>query len=253
MTSTAVKMDWFLPTLTVSIFFFSLLWYYEVKIIGGSYRVAFYFAALFGVHAEYVRRQIRQREAILEETGLWMNREVDRVYRGKLDPSGKIFKEYSKLFTNLATLDAQRLAGLTAKQNLLHPNRPFRAEAIKEIVEKLGRDMTFNTNAIEGNPLTAKETSLILSGFSVGRGRKLRDVYDIVGHKKAFDEALELSRKKTDLTMDHLKQLHSMVLFEAKDGGILRSGTRLGGCRGEHHLQFPQLGSAGKPIYCVDD
>jgi Fic family protein len=126
-----------------------------------------------------------------------MNREVDRVYRGNLDPSGKIFKEYSKLFTNLATLDARRLTGLTAKQNLLHPNRPFRAEAIKEIVEKLGRDMTFNTNAIEGNPLTAKETTLILSGFSAGRG-KLRDIYDIVGHKKAFDEALELSRKKTD-------------------------------------------------------
>jgi hypothetical protein len=74
-----------------------------------------------------------------------MNREVDRVYRGNLDPSGKIFKEYSKLFTNLATLDARRLTGLTAKQNLLHPNRPFRAEAIKEIVETLGRDMTFNT------------------------------------------------------------------------------------------------------------
>lgn len=236
-------MDWFLPALMLSIFFFSLLlWYsYEVRIFGGSCYdgVAFYFAALFGVHAEYARRKMQQREAIVEETGQWLHREVERVYRGNQDPSGKVFQKYAKLFTNLATFDGRRLAGLTAKQNLMHPDRPFRAGAIKEILEKIGQDMTFNSNAIEGNPLTAKETRLILSGFCVGRGRKLRDVYDIVGHKKALDEALRLSRKKTDLTVDHLEQLHSMMLFESKDGGILRSGVEIAMVSGEKKLFAP--------------
>jgi fido (protein-threonine AMPylation protein) len=232
-------MDWFIPVLILSIFFFFLLWYHEIKTIGGAYGTAFYFAALFGVHAEYVRRQVQQRATIAEETGEWLNREVERVYQGNQDPSGKIFKGYTKLFTNLASLDPRTVAGLTAKQNLLQPNRPFRAAVIKDILGTFGQDMTFNSNAIEGNPLTAKETNIILSGFSVGRGRKLRDVYDILGHQKAFDEALELVRSKTDLTVDHLKQLHKMVLFESKDGGLLRSGMEIAMISGEKKLFAP--------------
>jgi hypothetical protein len=67
-----MEMYWGIPVLALSIFIFILLWYfYEVQIIGGGYQygVAFYFAALFGVHFEYVRRQIQQRDAMLEETG----------------------------------------------------------------------------------------------------------------------------------------------------------------------------------------
>jgi Fic family protein len=54
------------------------------------------------------------------------------------------------------------------------------------LLKRLDIEMAYNSNAIEGNPITLKETKLILSGFVAGRRKSLRHVYDIVGHSAAF-------------------------------------------------------------------
>jgi hypothetical protein len=234
-------MDWFLPVLILSILLFAFLWWHEFHAMGGR-EIALYLETVFGVRIEYLRRQQRKLAAINSETTEWTNKEVDRVYGGNTDPSGKIFMEYSNLFTNLAVLDATKLDQLRGRQKSLQHNRSFRVAAIQEILKDLGKDMTFNTNAIEGNPLTAHETSIILSGFSVGRGRKLRDVFDIIGHQKAFEEMLHLVRNESDLTMEHLKQLHKLVLFDSGDGGILRSGHEIAMISGVKNLFAPPGG-----------
>lgn len=45
---------------------------------------------------------------------------------------------------------------------------------------------THNSTAIEGNTLTLIETKVILEdGISVG-GKELREIYEVVNHKKAY-------------------------------------------------------------------
>ena len=45
---------------------------------------------------------------------------------------------------------------------------------------------THNSTAIEGNTLTLIETKVVLEdGISVG-GKKLREIYEVVNHKKAY-------------------------------------------------------------------
>ena len=45
---------------------------------------------------------------------------------------------------------------------------------------------THNSSAIEGNTLTLIETKLVLEdGVSVG-GKELREIYEVINHKKAY-------------------------------------------------------------------
>lgn len=45
---------------------------------------------------------------------------------------------------------------------------------------------THNSTAIEGNTLTLMETKLVLEdGVSVG-GKELREIYEVINHKKAY-------------------------------------------------------------------
>lgn len=45
---------------------------------------------------------------------------------------------------------------------------------------------THNSTAIEGNTLTLMETKVLLEdGISIG-GKELREIYEVVNHKKAY-------------------------------------------------------------------
>lgn len=52
-------------------------------------------------------------------------------------------------------------------------------------------EYTYNSNAIEGNTLTLRETALVLRGITVAR-KPLKDHLEVVGHKEAFDFGCEL-------------------------------------------------------------
>ncbi len=47
-------------------------------------------------------------------------------------------------------------------------------------------EFTHNSTAIEGNTLTLMETKVVLEdGISIG-GKSLREIYEVINHKKAF-------------------------------------------------------------------
>ncbi len=50
---------------------------------------------------------------------------------------------------------------------------------------------TYNTNAIEGSTLTLQETSLILFENITPKGKSLREINEVLNHKKAFDYILD--------------------------------------------------------------
>lgn len=112
----------------------------------------------------------------------------------------------------------------------LKKERPLDGLRIPDLVKRMDLDMAYNSNAIEGNPLSYRETKLILAGF-VGGGffvnRKLRDVYDIVGHHKAFLSAKELASNESAISLNHILMLHKMVLHESQDGGVLRKSGEI--------------------------
>ena len=82
---------------------------------------------------------------------------------------------------------------------------------------------TYNSTAIEGNTLTLVETKVLLEdGVSVG-GKELREIYEVVNHKKAYDYVKKCIAQNKSLTEDIVKDLHMILTENIIAGGIYRN------------------------------
>lgn len=93
-----------------------------------------------------------------------------------------------------------------AKINVL---RPLSNEALVQVKEYYKIGLTYASNALEGNTLSLVETKVVLEdGITIG-GKPLKDHYETVGHAKAFEEIINLS-KNTTFTENDIKLLHKL-------------------------------------------
>lgn len=72
-------------------------------------------------------------------------------------------------------------------QKEINALRPMEGRMLEQIQDYYRVGLTWTSNALEGNSLTESETKVLLEdGLSVG-GKPLRDVFETVGHAKAYD------------------------------------------------------------------
>ena len=50
--------------------------------------------------------------------------------------------------------------------------------------------ITYHSNAIEGNTLTLNETATIILDSTIPGGKSIREVFEVLNHKKAIDYML---------------------------------------------------------------
>lgn len=82
---------------------------------------------------------------------------------------------------------------------------------------------THNSTAIEGNTLTLMETKVILEdGISVG-GKQLREIYEVVNHKKAYQYVKRCIKDNVQLNENIVKDIHSILTENIIIGGIYRN------------------------------
>jgi Fic family protein len=74
---------------------------------------------------------------------------------------------------------------LTKLKEKLDSFRPLPAEVIANLHEDLVLRWTYNSNAIEGNTLTLKETKVALEGITIG-GKTLREHFEAINHREAI-------------------------------------------------------------------
>ena len=67
----------------------------------------------------------------------------------------------------------------------LDSKRPLTTAEAERLREQFMVEFTYNSNAIEGNTLTLKETAMVLEGMTFVR-KPLKDHLEAVGHKDAF-------------------------------------------------------------------
>jgi len=108
------------------------------------------------------------------------------------------------------------------KMKELETRRPLTAGEVERLREQFVVEYTYNSNAIEGNTLTLRETDLVLRGLTIGQ-KPLKDHMEVVGHKEAFDFVSELVKDKVPLSESIIKQIHYLVLADKKDDrGVYR-------------------------------
>lgn len=82
---------------------------------------------------------------------------------------------------------------------------------------------THNSTAIEGNTLTLMETKVVLEdGVSIG-GKELREIYEVINHKKAYGYVKKCIAESKLLTENIIKDLHAILTENIIVGGIYRN------------------------------
>lgn len=82
---------------------------------------------------------------------------------------------------------------------------------------------THNSTAIEGNTLTLMETKVVLEdGISIG-GKALREIYEVVNHKKAYHYVKKCIVEEKPLNEDIVKEIHAILTDNIIVGGIYRN------------------------------
>lgn len=108
------------------------------------------------------------------------------------------------------------------KKAELDTRRPLTEGEVERLYQDFMVEYTYNSNAIEGNTLTLRETDMVLRGLTIDQ-KPLKDHMEAVGHKEAFCFVRELVKEKTELTEYVIKQIHSLVLADKpRDKGTYR-------------------------------
>lgn len=108
------------------------------------------------------------------------------------------------------------------KKQELDSRRPLTEGEVERLMEEFTVEYTYNSNAIEGNTLTLRETDLVLRGLTIDR-KSLKDHMEAVGHKEAFEYVRELVKDNVPISEAVIKQIHYLVLADKKeDRGVYR-------------------------------
>jgi len=115
-------------------------------------------------------------------------------------------------------LSSKIQARIDEKLNKLNSYRPLPESALKKIREQFEVEMTYNSNAIEGNSLTLKETYLVLSEGITIKGKPLKDHLEAKNHKEALDYLYELVAQGNRPTISEtLIRLLNQIVMQSID------------------------------------
>ncbi|WP_443597001.1 Fic family protein [Agathobacter sp.] len=83
-------------------------------------------------------------------------------------------------------------------------------------------EFAHNSTAIEGNTLTLMETKVVLEdGIAIG-GKSLREIYEVVNHKKAYQYVKDCIKESLALDEKIVKDIHALLMENILTGGIYR-------------------------------
>ena len=118
---------------------------------------------------------------------------------------------------------------LEAKKKELDRLRPLPASAVKKLQEKFRLEMTYNSNAIEGNSLTLKETFLVINEGITVKNKPLKDHLEARDHYSALEYLYDLvaQNKKHTVSEKFIRLFHEIIVRETekKQAGKYRNSN----------------------------
>lgn len=101
--------------------------------------------------------------------------------------------------------------------------RPFEGHMLEQLKDYYRIGLTWSSNAIEGNTLTISETKVVLEDGLTIAGRPLRDLYETVGHGKAYNFMFTLIKERR-ISVADIKAMHRLFYKEIdeENAGVWR-------------------------------
>jgi Fic family protein len=114
------------------------------------------------------------------------------------------------------------LLDIQKKRDRLSAMRPLTPGEVERLRKEFMVEFTYNSNAIEGNTLTLKETAMVLEGMTIDQ-KPLKDHLEAIGHVQAFEYIQTIAETDCALNETIIKNIHSLVLIDRReDRGIYR-------------------------------
>ncbi|WP_427898175.1 Fic family protein [Gardnerella pickettii] len=111
---------------------------------------------------------------------------------------------------------------IKTKLETLKTRRPLTEGELERLNEEFLIEYTYNSNAIEGNTLTLRETDMVLRGLTVDQ-KSLKEHLEVIGHKEAFDYVKQLVSENKQINEKVIKDIHYLVLANKReDRGVYR-------------------------------
>lgn len=93
----------------------------------------------------------------------------------------------------------------------LDSKRPIPKETLKSLKESINLEWTYNSNGIEGNTLTLRETQVVLEGITVG-GKSIKEHLEAINHEKAILFLDDLVKDNQPISEWNIKNIHQLIL-----------------------------------------
>jgi Fic family protein len=121
---------------------------------------------------------------------------------------------------------------LYEKKQVLQTSRPLPNIALHKIRESLSIEWTYNSNSIEGNTMSLRETQMVIQEGITIKGKSLREHFETHNHDKAIDYLYSIVNDDYNLRSIDILSLHGLVLRSIEDdfaGRIRNGGVRITG------------------------
>lgn len=121
---------------------------------------------------------------------------------------------------------------LYEKKQVLQTSRPLPPIALNKIKESLSIEWTYNSNSIEGNTMSLRETQMVLQEGITIKGKSLREHFETYNHDKAIDYLFSIVNTDYVLRSIDILTLHGLVLRSIEDdfaGRLRNGGVRISG------------------------
>lgn len=108
---------------------------------------------------------------------------------------------------------------ITEKKGQLQKLRALSADYLKNLENWFRVELTYNSNAIEGNTLNRRETALVIEKGITVKGKTLTEHLEAINHAEALDYIKDLAgkTKRTQLTKTDTLNIHKLILQKIDD------------------------------------
>lgn len=121
----------------------------------------------------------------------------------------------------------EKLRQLTNKKNKLDTYRPLPKELVRNLDAWFKVELTYTSNAIEGNTLTRAETALVVEKGLTVAGKSLSEHLEVTNHVEALDYIKSLvGKKRQGITEQDILEIHRIILNKIEEATAGRYRTQ---------------------------
>jgi len=123
-------------------------------------------------------------------------------------------------------LKPKTYARILSKKKTLDSLRPLPPQLVKKLWEQIQIEFTYNSNAIEGNTLSLRETQLVIREGITVRGKSLREHLEARNHPDAINHIQRLAQNRNTVKQDDILKVHELLMrgIDDQNTGKYRTG-----------------------------